>query len=253
VNNLFSQQNRTFILLWSKAPDDSILTPLWAVRHPAALAHESLIRHACISVWYVATGQRSMQPVLLEDYNLSMYAGKTLQAVSTVYNPSAGATLLFTVYAGVFVRFGWLSGATRFKNLLHCSACPDRYTSFRGATSVYDCFCKPGTYFHAETQACTPVSRQCPPLHFISSSDIQCTPCYTCPLGYYRDPYDCQSHVYRDPAKAVQCIQCTSCGPGYYINPERCNLTNVYDSDPKTDCIPCNRCESYFDVMYSVS
>jgi hypothetical protein len=166
-------------------------------------------------VGYVPTGQRSMQPVMLEDVAISRYAQKTMQPVSTVYNPSAGATLVFTAYAGVFARFGWVSGPTAFKSILHCSQCPERYTSYRGATSVYGCFCKPGTYLNAETQVCTPVTRQCPAQHFISrlalaGSDTQCTPCYTCPLGYYRNPYDCQSHVYRDPAKAVDCIPCVT-------------------------------------------
>ena len=207
-------------------------------------------------IGYVPTGQRSMQPVMMEDEGLSPYARKTMQPVSTVYNPSAGATLVFTIYAGPMARFGWVSGPTPFRSILHCSPCPERYTSYRGAASVYDCFCKPGTYLNAETGACTPITRQCPPLHFISrlslpGSDTQCTPCYTCPLGFYRDPYDCQSHVYRDPAKPVQCIPCTSCAPGYYINPDKCRPNNIYDANPRTDCIPCNRWVSFFMGCFS--
>jgi hypothetical protein len=199
-------------------------------------------------VGYVPNGERNMQPIRSEDPDLSPYAGRSLAPVSSVYNPAAGATIVFTMYAGIFTRFSWmLEQQPRFRSLMNCVPCPDRFTSDRGAQSRAECYCKGGTFLNTTSGECVPVTAICPANHFISrrydrTNDNFCLPCFACPLGKYRNPSDCQRHVYRDPSKPADCLPCTSCPPGFYIDPTRCSPTSTYDSNPKTDCLPCNRC-----------
>ena len=59
---------------------------------------------------YVPNGERNMQPVLLESTEHSLYAGKLLSVVATVFTTNHAPSLVFTLYAGLFVRYDWISG-----------------------------------------------------------------------------------------------------------------------------------------------
>ena len=83
--------------------------------------------------------ERLSQPVLLESPN-SAYAEKSMSAVATVYTTAYAPTLLFMLYAGLYVRYDWVSGA--FHPLGSCLACPQGRTSLPGAQSVYECYCQ---------------------------------------------------------------------------------------------------------------
>jgi hypothetical protein len=84
-------------------------------------------------------GERNMQPVLLESEENSIYAGKLLSSISTVYTVLNGPDVIFTLYAGMYVRYGWISGA--FHPMGSCVQCPAERTSMPGARSLYECYC----------------------------------------------------------------------------------------------------------------
>lgn len=92
------------------------------------------------TVGYTPTGERTMQPVLLESRESSAYAGKSMSVVATVYTTSHAPSLVFTLFAGLYVRHDWLSGA--FHPLGRCVVCPEGRTSLPGSLSVNNCYCK---------------------------------------------------------------------------------------------------------------
>ena len=199
-------------------------------------------------VGYVPNGERNMHPIRSEHVPDSPFAGRSLAQVSTVYKPDAGATLLFTLYAGTFVRYDWtIDLQPRFQSLMQCSQCPPSFTSDRGSNSISACYCAWETFLNSSSQECVPVTQACPYNHFISKkydrlNDNQCQPCYSCPLGFYRKPTDCLRNVLRDPSKPAECLPCSPCPPGFYIDPAKCLSTGTRDINPSTDCLSCSVC-----------
>lgn len=220
--------------------------------------------------------ERVAQPILSEDPDTSDYANGGLSPISTIYGPNSGATMAFTLYAGLFVRYGWLSRV--FMPVASCSSCPPGMTSDRGARQVAECRCMKGTYMNYTVGGCVPVTKSCPPGNFISrlplpNSDTQCLPCFPCPPGFYRDPDDCLPNVYRDPTLPARwifyslyacvcmcqergstdsvhrCKPCSKCPSGMYIDVAKCSPYASVDHNPSTDCLTCNTCRDMENIV----
>lgn len=196
----------------------------------------------------VGGNRAPQQPVLVESSSSSVYVRQSLASISSVYSVQYAPKLIFTLLSALYVQMVDASSSRpMFYQLGRCSACPVGKTSARGAVSLGDCYCEPGTYWSYAASRCQPARTECKPAEFISVqathfSDIECMPCPACRIGYYRDQSDCVNTLWRDPMKPVFCRQCTGCGsPGYYIDPQKCDPTQTTDTKP-SDCKPCNNC-----------
>jgi hypothetical protein len=97
---------------------------------------------------YTPTGERDALPVLVStDPN---YGTRTLSSIAYAYNTENPIAMLFTLYAGLFVRLDGVSQVQEYTPLGKCSQCPPRMTSSLGATSNQDCFCEQGYFLNAQ-------------------------------------------------------------------------------------------------------
>lgn len=203
----------------------------------------------------VMTGQRTMQPVFVEDPVRSAYHQRLFASISLIFNTDRAPVLAFTLHGGLYVQYPWYSGY--FVPLAVCTPCPSGLTSPAGATWVGQCVCPDRHYMDAFTGTCKPVRATCGHDEYVLSMetpfrDKVCEPCPACPDGYYRNPNYCPNDKLFDetaPFVGEKCLRCQGCAPGYYIDPRKCNSSSTSNTDPLTDCIQCKQCSFMQNIV----
>jgi hypothetical protein len=177
----------------------------------------------------IQSGQRTGQAIFVESSTL-YYKKHALLSISEIYGSGSPPSVIMSLAAGVFLGVG-SSSLRSYYQLRKCSQCPFGMTSIQGATSVDQCKCDTGWYFDYQTLSCKEAKQSCGQNEYVvawntPTSDTQCLPCPSCPIGTYRDANDCLRDKLRSYTQEPVCHPClpNGCDYGFYKVSDFCHL-----------------------------